>query len=113
MNFSDSIQTCFTKYADFNGTASRPEFWWFTLFLWVASMMINFFGGGMLSFLFSAGTLVPSIAVGARRLHDTDRSGWLQLLWFVPVIGWILLVVWLAQEGKANRYGAPAEAVPT
>jgi uncharacterized membrane protein YhaH (DUF805 family) len=113
MTFSESIQTCFTKYADFNGIATRSEFWWFTLFLWVASMMINFFGGSVLSFVFSIGTLVPSIAVGARRLHDTDRSGWLQLLWFIPVIGWILLIVWLAQEGKTNRYGAPAEAVPT
>jgi uncharacterized membrane protein YhaH (DUF805 family) len=113
MTFSESIQTCFTKYADFNGTATRSEYWWFILFLWVASMLINFFGGSVLSFVFSIGTLVPSIAVGARRLHDTDRSGWLQLLWFIPVIGWILLIVWMAQEGKSNRYGVPPEAVPT
>jgi uncharacterized membrane protein YhaH (DUF805 family) len=113
MTFSDSIQTCFTKYADFNGCASRPEFWWFTLFTWLASMLISFFGGHFASFIFSAATLVPGIAVGARRLHDTDRSGWLQLLWIVPVIGWVLLIVWMAQEGKANRYAAPSEAVPT
>lgn len=113
MNFTQSVQTCFSKYADFNGTASRPEFWWFFLFCWAASMLINFFGGNFASTIFSLATLVPSLSVGARRLHDTDRSGWLQLLWFIPVIGWILLIVWLAQEGKANRYGAATEAVPT
>jgi uncharacterized membrane protein YhaH (DUF805 family) len=113
MNFTDSIQTCFSKDADVNGCASRPEFWWFTLFTWLASMLINFFGGSFAGFIFSAATLVPGIAVGARRLHDTDRSGWLQLLWLVPLIGWIPLVIWLAQEGKANRYAVAAEAVPT
>lgn len=112
MTLSESIQSCFSKYADFNGIAPRSEFWWFTLFCWVASMMINFFGGGIASFIFSLATLVPSFAVGARRLHDTDRSGWLQLLLLVPVIGWILLIVWWVQESKANRYANPADAVP-
>jgi uncharacterized membrane protein YhaH (DUF805 family) len=108
MNFIESIQTCFTKYADFNGCASRPEFWWFTLFCWVASLLTNFFGGGFASGIFSLVTLLPSVAVAARRLHDTDRSGWWQLLWFIPVIGWIVLIVFLVQEGKTNRYAAPS-----
>jgi uncharacterized membrane protein YhaH (DUF805 family) len=52
-------------------------------------------------------TLLPSLAVGARRLHDTNRSGWLQLLWLIPVVGWILVIVWLAQEGREpNRFGS-------
>jgi uncharacterized membrane protein YhaH (DUF805 family) len=112
MNFTDSIQTCFTKYANFNGCATRPEFWWFTLFCWAASIVLGFFGGNAASTVFSLVTLVPSIAVGARRLHDTDRSGWWQLLWFVPVVGWIVLIVFLAQEGKANRYVVQSEAAP-
>lgn len=113
MTFTESIQTCFTKYATFDGVASRPEFWWFTLFVWVANILVNFFGGDFAGFVFSLATLVPSLAVGARRLHDTDRSGWLQLLWLVPVIGWIILIIWLAQEGKANRYATATEALPT
>ncbi|HWJ93715.1 MAG TPA: DUF805 domain-containing protein [Telluria sp.] len=113
MTFTESIQTCFSKYATFDGVASRPEFWWFTLFIWVANMVINVFIGDFVGFIFSLATLVPSLAVGARRLHDTDRSGWLQLLWLVPVIGWIILIIWLAQEGKANRYATVTEAVPT
>jgi len=57
--------------------------------------------------VFSLGTLLPSLSVGARRLHDTNRSGWLQLLWIVPVIGWIVAIVFLVQEGAsgANAYG--------
>lgn len=61
------------------------------------------------SALFSLATLLPSLAVGARRLHDTNRSGWLQLLWLIPVVGWILVIVWLAQEGREpNRFGSAA-----
>lgn len=61
------------------------------------------------SALFSLATLLPSLAVGARRLHDTNRSGWLQLLWLIPVVGWILLTVRLAQEGREpNRFGSAA-----
>lgn len=105
MTFSESIQTCFSKYADFNGTATRSEFWWFTLFCWVASMLINFFGGSIASTVFSLATLLPSIAVGARRLHDTDRSGWWLLISLVPFIGAIVLIVFLVQESRPNRYG--------
>ncbi len=59
----------------------------------------------MLSGLFSLAILLPSLAVGARRLHDTDRSAWYLLLWFIPLIGWIILVVWAIQEAKEpNRF---------
>lgn len=101
MTFTDSIQVCFKKYADFNGTASRSEFWWFMLFLFAVSIILNFVGY-FISLIFSLGTLIPSLAAGARRLHDTGRSGWLQLLWFIPLIGWIIVIVMLAQEGKSS-----------
>lgn len=108
MKFGESISTCFSKYAEFDGRASRSEFWWWTLFVVLASIASGIIGEAV-SALFSLGTILPGLAVGARRLHDTDRSGWLQLLWFIPVIGWIVLIVWLAQEGKgANRFGATA-----
>ena len=104
MTFVEAVKICFTKYADFNGCASRPEFWWWVLFTFVASALLQTVSRD-LSGLFSIGTLVPSIAVGARRLHDMDRSGWLQLLWLIPVVGWILLFVWCVEPGKPNRYG--------
>ena len=105
MTFGESISICFTKYADFTGRASRSEFWWWTLFVILASIATGLISD-MVSALFSLATLLPGLAVGARRLHDTDRSGWLQLLWFIPIIGWIILIVWFVQEGKEpNRFG--------
>ena len=104
MTFTESIRTCFTKYADFNGRASRSEFWWWALFSLIASVTLGVISD-KLSAAFTLATLLPFIAVTARRLHDTDRSGWLQLLGLIPVIGWILLIVWCAQEGKSSsRY---------
>lgn len=101
MTFKDSIQTCFRKYADFTGTAARPEYWWFYLFLVIGNLVLSEVST-VLGVVFALATLVPSIAAGTRRLHDTGRSGWWQLLWFVPVLGWIVLIVFLAQPGKTR-----------
>ncbi|MHB8950022.1 MAG: DUF805 domain-containing protein [Rhodoferax sp.] len=101
MTFQESIKVCFTKYADFSGRASRPEYWWFILFIILAGLAISLFSQE-LSGLFTLGTLLPSIAAAARRLHDTNRSGWWQLIVLVPVVGLIVLVVLLAQEGKGQ-----------
>jgi uncharacterized membrane protein YhaH (DUF805 family) len=107
MNFFDAIKTCLRKYADFGGTASRSEYWWFYLFTLLGSLVLGALSstlGGVFSLL----VLLPSLAAGARRLHDTDRSGWLQLLYFIPFIGWIILIVMLAQDSRPNRFAAPA-----
>jgi uncharacterized membrane protein YhaH (DUF805 family) len=110
MTFIESIQTCFRKYASFDGTARRSEYWWFFLFNVIAGSILGQVGT-VPSVIFTLAMLLPSLAVATRRLHDTDRSGWWQLICFVPLIGWIVLIVFLAQEGKANRYGAaPAYA---
>lgn len=101
MTFQESILVCFTKYADFTGRASRSEYWWFVLFVFLAGLgtsMINDVLGG----IFALATLVPSIAAATRRLHDTNRSGWWQLIYFVPIIGWIVMIVFLTQEGKGE-----------
>ena len=105
MTFQESIQVCFKKYADFTGRASRSEYWWFMLFLFLVSAGTSMISQ-VVSGLFSLATLVPSLAAGARRLHDTNRSGWLQLLWIVPVIGWIIVIVFLVQESKAEAAAA-------
>jgi len=106
MNFVESIKTCFSKYADFNGRASRPEFWWWALFVFLGSAATGVVSH-MVSALFSLAVLLPYIAVAARRLHDTDRSGWLQLVGLIPLIGWIVMIYWCAQPGKEpNRFGA-------
>jgi uncharacterized membrane protein YhaH (DUF805 family) len=108
VNFIDAVTTCFTKYADFNGCTSRSEFWWWILFTSIAALVLRPISYH-LSASFSLATFLPSIAVTARRLHDTDRSGWWQLLYFLPVIGWIILILFCVEAGKPNRYGGPAQ----
>lgn len=104
MTFGESISACFSKYATFDGRASRSEFWWFVLFTFLVSAAIGIVSD-KLSALFSLAVLLPSLAVGARRLHDTDRSAWFLLLWFIPIIGWIILIIWAAQEAREpNRF---------
>lgn len=111
------------NYANFNNRARRKEYWLY----YVASIILNF-GAMFVDFifgmvigndievfylLFNLAIFVPTLAVGARRLHDTGRSGWWQLLWFIPIIGWILLIIWLATETspQTNKWGAPAKRV--
>ena len=74
-----AVKTCFNKYAEFNGRAARPEFWWFALFQFVVVVVLDTIyrplGG-----LASLAMLLPGLAVAARRLHDIGKSGWFLLL---------------------------------
>jgi uncharacterized membrane protein YhaH (DUF805 family) len=110
-DFVNSVKTCLQKYADFNGRAARPEFWWFALFQIVVMIVLGMVHQ-MLSSLASLALLVPALAVGARRLHDIGKSGWFQLLGLIPLIGWVILIYWAAQPGQpeSNQFGAPPAA---
>lgn len=101
MSFTDAIRVCFAKYADFGGRAARPEFWWFTLFTVVGSVAFGVIGDKV-SLAFTIAVLIPSFAVASRRLHDLDKSGWLQLVGLVPIIGLIIMIYWLAQPSAAS-----------
>lgn len=110
MTFGKAISTCFAKYVDFKGRASRPEFWWFYLFsilLGWGSMLVD--SSQTLSMIINLACFLPLLAAGSRRLHDTNRSGWWQLI-TLTVIGLIPLVIWWASEGSKqdNQYGSPA-----
>lgn len=106
------------KYAVLSGRAQRAEYWYFFLFyllIYIALAIIDNVTGslsadaeiGLLGSIFVLGTLIPSVAVGVRRLHDTDRSGWWLLLAFVPVVGTIVLIVFMVQDSSPgnNRFG--------
>jgi uncharacterized membrane protein YhaH (DUF805 family) len=114
MNFYAAIKSAFSQYATFSGRASRSEFWFFYLFLVIASfiaasidaLVLNNQNSYLTLILFLA-TLIPLIAITTRRLHDTDRSGWWQLLPFIPLVGAIILLIWLCTAGAPgnNRFG--------
>jgi len=99
MTFQESIRVCLTKYADFAGTASRSEYWWFVLFLALGGAVASVIGPSY-GTIFSLVTLLPLLAAGSRRLHEIGRSGWWQLMGLVPVAGIFILIFLLAQEGK-------------
>lgn len=121
MTFTESISTCFSKYVDFTGRASRSEFWWWTLFNFIVACVLSFiftpiFGGshGSSQFLGSLPTMIwglimllPSLAVFCRRMHDTGRSGWWYFIGFIPLVGAIVLLVFECQPSQPmpNRYG--------
>lgn len=110
MSFTDAIKVCLTeKYVIFHERARRSEYWYFVLFnfLLSAAASIIFGENGVITYLISLALLVPSIAVAIRRLHDTGRSGWNFLWVLLPVIGWIILLVFYVQDSQpfANKWG--------
>lgn len=118
MTFMESVRTCLKEnYCNFEGRAPRSEYWWFALFAVLLGIVTSIIDGilgtvtangiGLISSIASLALIIPSIAVAVRRLHDTDRSGWFYLLNFIPIIGWIVLIVFFVQQGTngRNRFG--------
>jgi uncharacterized membrane protein YhaH (DUF805 family) len=119
MSFQDAVRTCLTqKYADFSGRARRSEYWWFFLFnvlVGIAASVIDSIlgtrygsGTGLVQALAQLALLIPGIAVGVRRLHDTGRSGWWLLIGLVPLVGWIVLLVFLVQDSQGENQHGPS-----
>ena len=103
------------RYAQFEGRAGRAEYWWFVLADFLLIVRAQRAGAGrervlVLYFVAALALLVPSLAVAIRRLHDTGRSGWLLLIGLVPLVGWIILIVFLAADSTpgSNEYGVTA-----
>lgn len=122
MDFTTAVATCFSKYATFAGRARRAEFWWFALFNFGVTLILAVIDAGAggphrwmmggegpspVGTLYWLAVFLPSLAVAVRRLHDIDRSGWWVLLQFVPLIGPLILIWFLATRGTAgsNRFG--------
>jgi uncharacterized membrane protein YhaH (DUF805 family) len=119
MSFGAAVRTVFSKYATFSGRARRSEYWWFYLFsilaYIVAAIIARAINTQIISLIVVLALIVPSLAVTARRLHDTDRSAWWMLISLVPLVGGIILIVFNCQDSSAgmNRFGAsPKEAGP-
>jgi uncharacterized membrane protein YhaH (DUF805 family) len=140
MSFGQAIKSGFNNYANFQGRASRSEFWWFYLFTIIISLILNIIdqaagftfgaqeidmsgtmvsipGTGVLSTIWSLAVLLPILGLMARRLHDTDRSAW-WILWgilltFLCFVGTIILIVFFASKGTPadNKFGPPPVAL--
>lgn len=103
----------FKRYAQFEGRSCRKEYWSFFLLTFVGMLVVGVLDGllggtGALVGVAYLGVLIPSLAAGVRRLHDTNRTGWWMALPLIPVVGAIVLLVFLALKGEAgpNQYGS-------
>lgn len=121
------------KYAVFDGRATRREFWMFTLWNIIISIALGIVLGiiasatgsntiSLLSWVYTLGVFLPSLGVSIRRLHDTSRSGWWVLIGIIPIIGFIIFIIFAAQDSQPdNQYGpnpkgivsAPDEVPPS
>ena len=120
MGFIESVKSVFTKYATFQGRSPRSEYWYFMLFNFLVSFMLILFAAFLsiaaieaalvmlvLLILYSLATMIPSISVTVRRLHDTNHSGWWYWISFVPYVGPLVLLVFMCIRGTdgPNQYG--------
>ena len=117
MSFTDSIKTCFSKFATFSGRATRAEYWWFTLFFLVCIILMTVALESdaldvIVLILCWFALMIPALSVSVRRLHDTGRSGWFLIWGLVPIVGdIILLIVCLEESGPDNEYGSKPDNV--
>ncbi|MFM8350808.1 MAG: DUF805 domain-containing protein [Actinomycetales bacterium] len=120
MGFGEAISSGLKNLTNFSGRASRSEFWWYVLFIWIVSIILHLIlnaiglngnsavGTGF--FIVYVLQVLALIAIGARRLHDTGKSGWLELLWIIPCVGPIILIIFWVQGSQPgdNQYGSGA-----
>ena len=131
VSFQNAVGLGFQHYFDFKGRSTRSEYWWWLLFVVLADIALSIVdmgiatfnyesGDGLLSGLFKLATLIPGLALGARRLHDINKSAWWLLMWLsflliIPmIIPVIVLLVWAARQGDngTNRYGPDPRGQP-
>lgn len=111
----DHFMDAMKKYTDFSTRSRRKDYWMFLLFyiiFYVVAIIIDGVLGTMfISALFALAMIIPSISVAARRLHDTGRTGWWQLIVLLPIIGTIILIIFLVQDSREdNQYGVNPKA---
>ena len=117
MTFAEAVRSGFDHYVKFDGRASRPAFWWWFLFgllVGIGATIIDAIIGtwGVVGGLVSLALLLPNLSVAIRRLHDTDHSGWWVLIGLIPIIGFIVLLIFYLRESDPgeNQYGPPPTA---
>jgi uncharacterized membrane protein YhaH (DUF805 family) len=106
--FTDALK----KYTKFDGRSNLSEFWYFTLINLIISIILASLNS-TIGNLYSLAVLIPTLAIGTRRLHDIGKSGWMQLVALIPIAGWIWIIVLFAKKGDENNneYGAPSKGL--
>jgi uncharacterized membrane protein YhaH (DUF805 family) len=118
MTFSEAIRSGFDNYVNFEGRASRSEFWWWFLFAILVAIAANIIdaiiGAPIFTLITGLGLLLPNLAMSVRRLHDTNRTGWWILIGLIPLIGFIVLLIFYLEQGNPgpNQYGPPPVGTP-
>jgi uncharacterized membrane protein YhaH (DUF805 family) len=117
VTFGEAVRSGFDHYVKFDGRASRPAFWWWFLFgilVGIGANIIDLILGtwGVVNGLAGLALLLPNLSVAIRRLHDTDHSGWWVLIGLIPIIGWIVLLIFYLRDSDPgeNKYGPPPVA---
>ncbi|MEH6545077.1 MAG: DUF805 domain-containing protein [Sneathiella sp.] len=130
MGMAIAVKSVLSNYVNFSGRAARPEYWWWALAVFIIMLIAGFLDafviapllgfdvtndtatGTPLSLIISLGILLPNLAVAVRRLHDIDKSGWWILIFFIPIIGFLLLLFWYVSKGTEgeNRFGPPVSS---
>ena len=111
MNMQEAVRSVLSQYATFSGRARRSEYWFFYLAVIIATVIAAILDliidSEVLEWIVFAVTIVPNLAVGSRRMHDIGKSGWAQLICIIPIVGWILIIVWFCRDGdpRQNEYG--------
>ncbi len=115
MSFSEAVKSCLSQYVGFAGRARRSEFWYFYLFTIVVGIVASILqraisdsSSGVITGIVSLALILPTLAVGARRLHDTSRSGWWLLIGLIPIIGTIVLIVFWVQDSHGDNQHGPS-----
>lgn len=118
MSFVDAVRSVLTQYAVFSGRSRRSEYWFYTLFAIVVSIVAAqidaALGVQFVSIVLALGLFLPGLGVSIRRLHDTGRSGWWLLIGLVPIVGLIVLIVFYVQDSQptVNAYGPSPKPEP-
>jgi len=118
MGFAEAVKTVIGKYSDFTGRARRSEYWYWSLAValgYLVAVILSAVARPLLflAVIFYLGILIPTLAVGVRRLHDTGRSGWFLLISLIPLVGGIVLLVFTVQDSApgSNTYGPNPKGV--
>ena len=105
----EAVSSVMKSYARFSGRATRSEYWWFYLF-WIIAVLVTGMINENLAALVVLALLLPSLAVGVRRLHDIGKSGWWLLVMLIPLIGGLILLYFLVQPSEGDNDYGPAPA---